>query len=445
MPDADTPPRTGLRTSATTPATASTAASTPTGSTLGADLRHRPGSPGYRRTSLALFAAGVATFVLLYSTQALLPALSQAMNLTPGQASWTVSAASLGVAAAVIPLSALSERFGRTRVMTLSVFAAALLAVVIPFAPSLGVLVALRAVQGVCLAGLPATAMAYLAEEVHPAALPSAMGLYIAGNSIGGMAGRIISDLVAGAVGGDSGWRWGLGSVAAISLACAVSFRLLVPPARHFRPAPLRPRALAAGVAGHLRNPLLLRLYALGLLFMAVFGAVYTVMGYRLTAAPFSLPTGLVGLIFVVYLVGTATSALTGRVVGRLGRRGALYLAIGVTAAGLLLSLPNAIAPALLGLVLVTGGFFAGHTAASSAVGRTATQARALASALYLAAYYVGNSLGGSLGASAFRSHGWNGTAVVGLIALTLAAGTTLYATLRARADRRDPAAAVNG
>ena len=348
--------------------------------------------------------------------------------MTPSQASLTVSGASIGLALAVIPLSALSERYGRIAVMSASVFSAAALAVVIPFSPNLTVLVALRVVQGICLAGLPATAMAYLAEEVHKAALPSAMGLYIAGNSIGGMGGRIVSDLVAGSW----GWRWGLGSVAVISISCAIAFRVLVPPARHFRRAPINPRALARTVSGHLRNPLLARLFALGLLFMAVFGAVYNVMGYRLVAEPFRLPQGMVGLIFVVYLVGTATSAGAGRLAARLGRRGALYAAIGTTASGLVLSIPDTLVTALLGLVLITAGFFAGHAVASSAVGRTATHGRAQASALYLAAYYVGNSLGGTIGADAYHSGGWTGTVVVGLAALTLALGVTTYASWRA-------------
>lgn len=419
---------------------AETAPPAPTASGSPNDLRHRPGSRGYRRTSLALFAAGVATFVLLYSTQALLPAISTAWGVTPSDASLTVSAASLGLALAVIPLSVLSEKYGRTAVMTGSVFSAAVLAVAIPFSPNLTVLVALRALQGVCLAGLPATAMAYLAEEVHASALPSAMGLYIAGNSIGGMSGRIISDLVSGVW----GWRAGLASVAAISLACAVAFRLLVPPARYFRPAPVNPRALAATLAAHLRNPLLLRLYALGLLFMAVFGAVYNVMGYRLTAAPFHLPEGVVGLIFVVYLVGTASSAGAGRLSGRLGRRGALYAALGTTAVGLLVSLPSDLAVDLLGLALITAGFFAGHAVASSAVGRTAVFGRAQASALYLAAYYIGNSLGGTLGADAYHSSGWSGTVRVSLAATALAAGVTLYATWRAHAPAKRPLPAAD-
>ncbi|MFJ6214490.1 MFS transporter [Streptomyces sp. NPDC092296] len=415
------------------PAPASASASTPASNAASNaaddDGRHRPGERDFRRANLALFAAGVATFVLLYSTQGLLPVLSADLRLTPGQASWTASAATLGLAVALLPASALSDRYGRTAVMTASVFAAALIGVALPFAPSLGTLVALRVVQGAALAGLPATAMAFLAEELHPSALASAMGLYVAGNSIGGMGGRLLSGWIAAGW----GWRWGLAGSAALALACAVAFRLLVPAARRFRRTPVDLRALARTVGGHVRNPLLGRLYALGALFMAVFGAVYNTAGYRLIAPPFNLPESLAASIFVVYLVGTATSATAGRLAGRIGRRGALYAAIGTTTAGLLLSLGSTLTCALLGLVLITGGFFTGHAVASSSVGRTATTGRAQASALYLIAYYLGNSIGGTLGADAYHATGWPGTALVGLTAMALAAAVTRYASHRAR------------
>lgn len=147
--------------------------------------------------------------------------------------------------------------------------------------------------------------MAYLAEEVRPKALVAAIGLFVAGNSIGGMSGRVITGWVAQ----EWGWRAAVGTIGVIAVACAVAFRLLLPQPRHFAPGSLRPRVLARTVRGHLANPLLCRLYVIGALFMTVFGAVYTVIGYRLTAAPFSLPQGIIGSIFLVYLVGTVSSA----------------------------------------------------------------------------------------------------------------------------------------
>ncbi|WP_344488713.1 MFS transporter [Streptomyces enissocaesilis] len=397
------------------------------------DSRLAPSSPGYRRMSFALFAAGMATFALLYSTQALLPLISADFGVSASAASWTVSAATGALALFVLPLSALSERFGRSRMMTVSLAVAVVVGMLVPFAPSLEWLVALRAVQGAALAGLPASAMACLAEEVRPKALVAAIGLFVAGNSIGGMSGRIVTGWAAQLW----GWRAALGAVGLLAVVCAVVFRLMLPKARHFTPGSLDPRALAKTVRGHLADPLLLRLYAIGALFMTVFGAVYTVIGYRLAEAPFSLPQGVIGSVFLVYLVGTVSSAAAGKLVARTGRRGALYLAVSTTAAGLLLSVADALGAVLAGLVLITAGFFAGHAVASSSVSRTAKTGRAQASALYQSAYYLGSSAGGTLGAVAFHAGGWGGTVLLGLVAVGGVVSITLYGTRVARVEQR--------
>ncbi|MHC5904355.1 MFS transporter [Streptomyces sp. S6] len=408
------------------PATTGARAAVPT-----SDSRMTPGGPGYRRMSLALFLAGVATFALLYSTQALLPLISGEFGVAASDASWTVAAATGGLALFVLPMSALSERFGRRTVMTASLAVAVTVGLLVPFAPSLGALVVLRGVQGAALAGLPASATAYLAEEVRPKALVTAIGLFVAGNSVGGMSGRVITGWVAQ----EWGWRVAVGVIGGLAVVCAVAFRALLPAPRHFTPGSLRPRVLLSTVRTHLANPLLRRLYAIGALFMTVFGGVYTVIGYRLTEGPFSLPQGIVGSIFLVYLVGTVSASTAGRLVGRVGRRGALYLAGGTTTAGLLLSLAGSLPVVLLGLVLITAGFFAGHAVASSAVSRTATSGRAQASALYQSAYYIGSSAGSTVGAVAFHAGGWAGTVAVGLFAV---AGVVSITVLGTRAARRE-------
>ncbi|MEW2405440.1 MFS transporter [Streptomyces griseoviridis] len=404
-----------------------------------ADTRLAPGGPGYRRMSFALFLAGVATFALLYSTQALLPLISGEFGVAASDASWTVAAATGGLALFVLPMSALSERFGRRTVMTASLAVAVSVGLLVPFAPSIGALVALRAVQGAALAGLPASATAYLAEEVRPRALVTAIGLFVAGNSVGGMSGRIITGWVAQ----EWGWRIAVGVIGVLAVGCAVAFRLLLPAPAHFTAGSLRPRVLFGTVRDHLSDPLLRRLYAIGALFMTVFGGVYTVIGYRLTAQPFGLAQGVVGSIFLVYLVGTVSASTAGRLVDRLGRRGTFYLAGGTTTAGLLLSLADSLVPVLLGLVLITAGFFAGHAVASSAVSRTATHGRAQASALYQSSYYIGSSVGSTVGAMAFHAGGWSGTVGVGLLAVLGVVTITVAGTRAARsASVTEPATA---
>ncbi|MFC9847269.1 MFS transporter [Streptomyces sp. NPDC060223] len=420
-------------TGASTTVDAATTAPAPAVPAAPADSRMAPGGPGYRRMSLALFLAGVATFALLYSTQALLPLISHDFAVSASDASWTVSAATGALALFVLPMSALSERFGRRTLMTASLVVAVTVGLLVPFAPSIGALIALRAVQGAALAGLPASATAYLAEEVRPKALITAIGLFVAGNSVGGMSGRVITGWVAQ----EWGWRVAVGVIGLIAVACAVAFRLLLPAPRHFTAGSLRPRVLVRTVRDHLANPLLCRLYAIGALFMTVFGGVYTVIGYRLTEAPFSLPQGIIGSIFLVYLVGTVSASTAGKLVARLGRRGSLYLAGGTTTAGLLVSLADSLPLILLGLVLITAGFFAGHAVASSSVSHTATRGRAQASALYQSAYYIGSSVGSTLGAVAFHAGGWAGTVSLGLLAVLGVVAITVFGSHSARMQAR--------
>ncbi|GAX57063.1 MFS transporter [Streptomyces olivochromogenes] len=403
------------------------------------DSRMAPGGPGYRRMNLALFLAGAATFVLLYSTQALLPLISGEFRATASEASWTVAAATGGLAVFVVPMSALSERFGRRTVMTASLAVAVTVGLLVPFAPSLGTLIVLRALQGAALAGLPASAQAYLAEEVRPRALVTAIGLFVAGNSVGGMSGRVVTGWVAQ----EWGWRVAVGVIGVIAVACAVAFRLLLPAPKHFKAGSLHPRTLARTVRDHLTDPLLRRLYVIGALFMTVFGGVYTVIGYRLTGAPFSLPQGIIGSVFLVYLVGTVSASAAGRLVNRLGRRGALCLAAATTAAGLLISLLGTLPLVLLGMVLITAGFFAGHAVAASTVSKTATHGRAQASGLYQSAYYIGSSVGSTVGATAFHVAGWSGTVGVGLLAMLGVVTITLFGSRAARAAARRETAAV--
>jgi MFS family permease len=143
-----------------------------------------------RRVSLGLFAAGLATFALLYTPQPLLPLLARGFGASPAAASLAMSAGTGALALAIIPVSSLSEARGRRAVMTASLLAAAGLGLLAPLAASLPVLVGIRVLQGFALAGVPATAMAYLAEEVDQSHLGRAMGRYIAGTTIGGLSGR---------------------------------------------------------------------------------------------------------------------------------------------------------------------------------------------------------------------------------------------------------------
>jgi YNFM family putative membrane transporter len=361
-------------------------------------VAHRRGSKGFRRINLALFAAGLATFMVLYCVQPLLPLFARDFGLTPTESSLAISVATGALAVAIVPLSMLSERWGRMPVMTASLFATAVLQLAVAVSPNFTVLLALRALQGLAVAGLPAVAMAYLAEEVHRGSLGFAVGLYIGGNSIGGMAGRVITGLVTDL----GGWRWAIGVVGVASLGCALLFRAVMPSSANFRPKPIRLRTLT----GCFRDSGLIRLYLIGMLLMGSFVTIYNYLGFRLTAAPFGLSQAIVGLISVAYLAGTVSSPVAGRLVDRYSRRQVLWGTAVVSVLGLGLMLSDDLVLVVAGLLLVTAGFFAGHTVASGWVSARATHP-AQAAASYQLCYYLGSSVGGSVGGLAFSGGGW--------------------------------------
>src|SRR3954447_22428997 len=221
-----------------------------------ASLLHERGTSGYRRVGAALWCAGLATFVLVYCVQGLLPTLASEFDVSSSASSLVLSATTGSLALAVVPLSAVAESWGRARVMTVALALSGVLSLIAPLAPSFGLLIAVRALQGVALAALPALAMAHVTREVAPRHLGGAVGLLIAGNTIGGLSGRLVGTGVAAVAGG----RVGLLAVGLLSLVCTAAFRLLLPPPVAPTAPPVRLRALGGQVVRHLRDARLARL-----------------------------------------------------------------------------------------------------------------------------------------------------------------------------------------
>jgi YNFM family putative membrane transporter len=375
---------------------------------------HPKGSAAYGRLLAGLAFAGVATFAQLYSTQAVLPIMATDLQITAAEAALTISLATVGLAVTVIPWSFLADRIGRVRAMTLGILAATVLGLLAPLAATFPILLGLRLLEGMALGGIPAIAIAYLNEEVHKAHAALAAGTYVAGTTLGGLAGR----LVAGPVGELWGWRAATLAVSLLAAAAAVLFLLLVPQARGFTPARASGfRGGARTLAGHLRNPRLLALYVQAFLLMGGFVAVYNYLGFRLSGDPFGLPATLISLIFLAYLSGTVTSRLAGGLTLKFGRRTILLAGILLMVLGLALTLTQLLVLILAGLLIFTGGFFAAHSIGAGWTGGIATTGRAQAASLYNLAYYLGSSVIGWAGGLVFQSFGWTALAlaVIGL------------------------------
>ncbi|MGW4402247.1 MFS transporter [Amycolatopsis nivea] len=383
-----------------------------------------------RRAKVAVAAAGFTSFALLYAPQAVLPQLAGQYHLDPGGAALAVSVATGALAISVLPIAALSEAIGRRPVIIASVVLSSVLGLLLPLMPNYSLLLVLRAVQGVAIAGFPGVATAYLVERLGKTGVAAAVGAMIAGNTIGGMTGRLATGFTAGPF----GWRGALYVVAGLSLVCAVVTVVMLPPS------PVRTgerqglRDIGIGLLSAVRRPVLLAQYAVALLAMGAFVALYNAAGFRLTGEPLNLSPAIASLVFVSYALGSVSSATANRLSARIGRRQALVGVLLLTAVGALLTIPDSLPLIVIGFLVLTTAFFAAHSIANSwAAAEAPENARGQVGGLYMLMYYLGSSVGGGVGSVVYGADGWSWLIVAVVVWLGLAVAAVRVGTTARR------------
>lgn len=365
----------------------------------------RRGSRQFMRVTLALFSAGLATFALLYCVQPILPVLSHQFGISPATSSLSLSISTGLMALGLLVTGPLSDAVGRKSVMVTALMLAAICTLISATMSSWHGILIMRALMGLSLSGVAAVGMTYLSEEMDARVVAFSMGLYISGNSIGGMSGRLLSGVLTDLF----SWRIAVAVIGLFSLASALMFWKILPASRHFRPITLRPRNLLINFRLHWRDPGLPWLFAEGFLLMGAFVTLFNYIGYRLLDAPWHLSQAVVGLLSVVYLTGSWSSPKAGALTSRLGRGPVMLGATAIMLLGLLITAFNSLWLILPGMMLFTAGFFAAHAVASGWIGPRARRARGQASSLYLFSYYVGSSVAGTLGGLFWHNFGWHG------------------------------------
>jgi len=382
------------------------------------DMWIEKGTPAFMKTVLALFSGGFATFALLYCVQPMMPLLSQEFSINAAQSSLVLSVSTAMLAFGLLITGPISDRIGRKPVMVFALVCAALSTLASAVMPTWEAVLATRALVGLSLSGLAAVAMTYLSEEIHPQHIGLAMGLYIGGNAIGGMSGRLITGVLIDFV----SWHTAMLTIGGLALVAALVFWKVLPESRNFRPQAANPRSLLNGFVMHFKDAGLPWLFLEAFLLMGAFVTLFNYIGYRLLAGPYHMNQALVGLLSVVYLSGIYSSAQVGALADKLGRRKVFWVSIVVMASGLLMTLASPLLMVILGMLVFTFGFFGAHSVASSWIGRRALKAKGQASSLYLFSYYAGSSVAGTAGGVFWHQWGWNGIGLFigGLLTIAL-------------------------
>ncbi len=366
----------------------------------------------------ALFVAGFATFINLYATQPILPRLREIFHASELMVSLTVSAPVLAVALSAPLLGVLADCLGRKQVIVAAIAGLAVPTTLTACAANLPQLVFWRFLQGFFIPGIITVAIAYISEESPRQSVGSIMAIYVSGTVVGGFFGRFLTGLVAN----HWGWRSGFVILGALTFAGALVTYFLLPPSTRF----VRRKRVESSIKPlgmHLRNGELLATYAVGFNVLFCLVGAFTYVNFYLAEKPFSLGSASLGMIFFVYLIGAAVTPIAGRILDSTGYRRALVGATIMGATGMMLTLVHYLPAVIAGLTLAATCVFICQAAASSNVGRAATEARSSAAGLYVALYYFGGFVGSIVPGFFWEHHGWTGCVAIILCVQTITAG----------------------
>jgi predicted MFS family arabinose efflux permease len=365
-------------------------------------------------TSMALL-----TLVDLFATQAILPTLARAYQVTPAAMGLAVNASTVGMAVAGLVMALFGRHIDRRVGVTVSLALLALPTAALAFAPDLSGFAALRVVQGLGMSTAFALTLSYLAEHCSMGAAAGAFAAYVTGNVASNLFGRLMSAALADHLGLSGNFI----VFAGLNLAGALLAWLTLARAAPM-PAAAMPAAPWTTLLGHWRNPPLRTSFAIGFLILFAFIGTFTYVNFVLAREPIALSAMGLGLVYFVFLPSLFTTPLAGRVIARFGTQRSFRTSLAAAGVGLPLLLVPHLAAVVVGLACVGAGTFFAQATATGFVGRAATADPGSASGMYLASYFFGGLVGAAVIGQIFQRIGW--PAAVAAVGLALAAAAWL-------------------
>lgn len=365
------------------------------------------------------------TVVDLFATQAILPLLTRAYNVTPAAMGLAVNASTIGMAIASFAMAFVSRRIERRRGILISLALLAIPTLLLAKAPNLAAFAILRVTQGLFMATAFTLTLAYLGEHCSARASAGAFAAYITGNVASNLFGRLMSAGIADHLGLAANFYL----FAGLNLAGALLVYFTISRAPAMEMADVRPTSAWNALAMHLSNKALLAAFAIGFCILFVFIGTFTFINFVLVRPPLSIGMMTLGFVYFVFAPSIVTTPLAGNAVARFGTRETMWTALVVAACGLPLLLAPNLGAVIAGMILVALGTFFAQAIATGFVGRAAKSGRGAASGIYLASYFSGGLIGTATLGQLFDRFGW--TACVLGIALALALAAILSFRLK--------------
>ena len=360
--------------------------------------------------------SGLSVFAQLYLFQPMLSELQASFGVSLATGSLAVSASTIGMATGLFLFAFKADTFKRERLMSLSLILSALLTITSAFMSHFVLLLLLNFLKGIALSGVSAVALAYLSDEIEPGKIGLAISLYLSGNTIGGMTGRVTGSLLAGW----GGWQQAVWAIGITSLLLGYLFYWKIPASSQVSQNSISIKEKLQQMKDLLSKRLFIGMYLIAALAMGVFVSVYNYISIQLESPRYGLPHQMIAMIFVMYLTGVAGSIIVGKLSDKYRPERLLRYSLILLGAGLSMLLIPRLWALIAGLGILTFAFFSTHTIASRIVSVNASRSKSSATSIYWLSYYAGSSIIGSLTGIILTRFGWDTFVEILLMLTTL-------------------------
>ena len=360
--------------------------------------------------------SGLSVFAQLYLFQPMLSELQASFGVSLATGSLAVSASTIGMATGLFLFAFKADTFKRERLMSLSLILSALLTITSAFMSHFVLLLLLNFLKGIALSGVSAVALAYLSDEIEPGKIGLAISLYLSGNTIGGMTGRVAGSLLAGW----GGWQQAVWAIGITSLLLGFLFYWKIPASSQVSQNSISIKEKLQQMKDLLSKRLFIGMYLIAALAMGVFVSVYNYISIQLESPRYGLPHQMIAMIFVMYLTGVAGSIIVGKLSDKHRPERLLRYSLILLGAGLSMLLIPRLWALIAGLGILTFAFFSTHTIASRIVSVNASRSKSSATSIYWLSYYAGSSIIGSLTGIILTRFGWDTFVEILLMLTTL-------------------------
>lgn len=360
--------------------------------------------------------SGLSVFAQLYLFQPMLGELQASFGVSLATGSLAVSASTIGMATGLFLFAFKADTFKRERLMSLSLILSALLTITSAFMSHFVLLLLLNFLKGIALSGVSAVALAYLSDEIEPGKIGLAISLYLSGNTIGGMTGRVTGSLLAGW----GGWQQAVWAIGITSLLLGYLFYWKIPASSQVSQNSISIKEKLQQMKDLLSKRLFIGMYLIAALAMGVFVSVYNYISIQLESPRYGLPHKMIAMIFVMYLTGVAGSIIVGKLSDKHRPERLLRYSLILLGAGLSMLLIPRLWALIAGLGILTFAFFSTHTIASRIVSVNASRSKSSATSIYWLSYYAGSSIIGSLTGIILTLFGWDTFVEILLMLTTL-------------------------